>query len=366
MKRILMPLFLMLICIAILTIGALATDINTEEEIKSILFASDTGDEIEITLKSDVEITEPIIIDKGITLTINFNGHTINYTGNKGSDSSKGAFVLKKESAILNLKGSNRLDNYKTYTHYADSKRVDMTGTGNLIIVIHGILNIENAYIMSAGEAWAIYGKLEDNNCEIRIKNSVLRCPQGSAKSAITSEGFNNGSNVKKRTIVINDSVVYGGFKGQNSFNYTLGTAFNNVKFYDFKIQNDCWYNTDVADIKAIMMNSFENAAPFTGCIFHTYAEELSEIAVSTATGKQNIKIIDCEFNGKVTGSLNGDRGGSAYVWVVTKLPSCKESGTAIQYTGWNASSGNAFYCSRLCTDTNSRYIFRFYITSNG
>ena len=150
MKRILMPLFLMLICIAILTIGALATDINTEEEIKSILFASDTGDEIEITLKSDVEITEPIIIDKGITLTINFNGHTINYTGNKGSDSSKGAFVLKKESAILNLKGSNRLDNYKTYTHYADSKRVDMTGTGNLIIVIHGILNIENAYIMSA------------------------------------------------------------------------------------------------------------------------------------------------------------------------------------------------------------------------
>ncbi|MBQ8145628.1 MAG: metallophosphoesterase, partial [Clostridia bacterium] len=336
MKKVILYLILVLACAALLTFGVLATDVSTEQDIINAISTSSSGDKLSLALKNDIEITYPITVSKGVEISIDFNGHQLNYTGNAGSDASKGGFVLASASAVLNLIGSNPLDSYSTYTHYDETVKADMTGTGNLIVVAHGKLNIKNAYLYAPDDAWAIYGKLDnENNCQITIENSVLRSPQGSARSAITSFGKDGYSTAIKRTVVAENSVIYGGFKGQNSFNYTIGTSFTNVKFYDFKLENDCWYTAGAPQL----MNSYEAAATFTGCIFHTYEGELGGIAVAVSTGKQNIKLIDCQFNGSVTGSLNGDRGGNACVWVVTKMPTCQESGSAIKYSGSNASS---------------------------
>ena len=174
--------------------------------------------------------------------------------------------------------------------------------------------------------------------CEIQIfskpplvsmYDSVLRCPENSSYSAITMAGKNGGSYVKERILKLNNSVIYGGFKGQDyNFNLTLGTEFLNVKFYDFYIKNDCWYDPWATEIGTILMNPFEKAIPVTNCIFHKYDGTIDNITIYTETGKQNLKLYNCTYNEVVSGGkYGGDRGGDACVYIISKIATCQENG---------------------------------------
>ena len=335
MKRLLVFAFSTLSIFIFLTSLVLAKEAtiyaSSEDEILDAVSLSNSGDTVNINLKSDIEVSKNITISKGITLNVYFNGYQINYTGSNSSAFDSAAIYMTSAKATVNLYGSHRLDSYSEYTHYSDDVRPDFTGTGNLIVIQHGSLNIESAYMLSSSDAFIVAGDMVDgNDYTITVKNSVLRTPEGSSKSAMVHEGGNSSTNaIVKRIVISENSVLYGGFKGISyAYNLTTGTSFTNTKFYDFYIKNDCWYSPDNSDILPHLMNTYEKSASYTHCIFNNYDETVGDITVYTETGKQNFKLIECTF-GKIVngGKFSGDRGGNAIVYIIEKMPSCNENG---------------------------------------
>ncbi len=328
--------FASVIAIFILTLGcAFATsyelEADDEGDIINAIDGATAGDEISIELVGDIVITRNIEIKKSITVSLYFNGYQLNYTGSSSDSFSFAGLYLNNAGAKLNLYGSNRLISHSTYTHYADSVKPDMTGTGNLIVILNGELNVYDIYMLSSANAFAILGDMvDDNDYTVSIENSVLRAPQNSTRSAMAHEGGNSSGNaVINRVVVAKSSVLYGGFKGiPYAYNLTLGTSFTDVKFYDFYIKNDCWYNSEMSNVLPLLMNSFEKAAEYRNCIFKSHDETTGDITIYTETGKQNIKLIGCTFGSIVNGGkFSGDKGGDAYVYIIDAMPTCTESG---------------------------------------
>ncbi|MBR2943556.1 MAG: metallophosphoesterase [Clostridia bacterium] len=336
MKKRLLFLFLVvtLILAIPMCVSAVSKDVDvaSESEIDSAINSASSGDVLNVTLKNDIEITNKISLSKKITVNLYFNGKQINYTGATSHDMDKAGFYITDSAAVLNLYGSHKLNNYSDYTHYDSSIAPDMTGTGNLIVIQNGTVNLYDIYMLSSVNAFVLVGDMVDNNdYYVNIYDSVLRAPEGSSKSAMVHEGGNSSNNALiNRTVVANNSVLYGGFKGINyAYNLTVGTSFTNVKFYDFYIKNDCWYAPDNANISSLLMNSYEKSANYTRCIFNNYDETVGDITIYTETGKQNFKLIDCTF-GKIVsgGKFSGDKGGNAIIYIIDKMPACNEAGT--------------------------------------
>lgn len=334
MKKHLIFIICLIAALALSVSFVCAKEAYSESDISEAVLEASNGDTINITLKNDIEITKNIEVNKGVTLNVYFDGYQLCYTGNSTNDLNYGALRLSSADARVNLYGANKLTSYEAYTHYDSSVKPDMTGTGNLIVILHGKLNLYDMYMYSSSNAFAIIGDMVDNNdYSIYIYNSVLRAPEGSSKSAMAHEGGNSSNNsIKNRTVVAENSVLYGGFKGINyAYNLTVGTSFTNVKFYDFYIKNDCWYNPDNGSVLPLLMNTFERAASYTGCIFKKYDETDGDITIYTETGKQNIKLIDCTFASIVNGGkFSGDKGGDAYVYILDSVPSCLSGGNML------------------------------------
>lgn len=345
MKRFLVFALSILSIFLVFTAFAFAEEISVnatnEADISSAISEAKKGDTVSITLRSDIEIINRIDISRSITLNIYFNGYQINYTGSADASFDKAAFYMTKDTAVVNLYGSHKLTSYSEYTHYESDVRPDFTGTGNLITIMHGALNIESMYMLSSSNAFVIVGDMVDNNdYSITVKNSVLRAPEGSSKSAVVHEGgTSSNSALISRTMITENSVLYGGFKGINyAYNLTTGTSFKETKFYDFYIKNDCWYLPDNSSIAPLLMNSYEKAASYTHCIFNNYNETIGDVTVYTETGKQNFKLIECTFDElKSGGKFSGDRGGSAIVYIIERMPTCAESGKMLVCTNGGA-----------------------------
>ncbi|MBQ4108779.1 MAG: metallophosphoesterase, partial [Clostridia bacterium] len=334
MKRHLVFIISLIAAFALSICFASATEVHTQSDVETAILGASAGDTVNITLENDIEITKNIEISKGIILNIYFNGNQLNYTGSTTDNLSYGAFYINSADATVNLYGSSKLNDYASYTHYDDTVKPDMKGTGNLIVILNGELNLYDMYMYSGSNAFAIVGDMVDNNdYSIYVKDSVLRAPEGSSKSSMAHEGGNSSNSaVKKRAVVAENSVLYGGFKGINyAYNLTVGTSFTNVKFYDFYIKNDCWYDTNNSSVLPLMMNSFEKSANYVSCIFNNYDETVGNVTVYTETGKQNFKLIGCTFNSIVSGgTFKGDRGGDAYVYVLDTIPTCLGGGTML------------------------------------
>ena len=319
----------------LLAVSAFAmTEARNENDIIEAISSSSTGDTVNIKLMEDITLSTTVEISKSITLNLYFNGYTLDYQGYSGDSFSYAGLKINHALSTLNLYGSNKLLSYSEYTHYSDDVKPDMTGSGNLIVILLGSLNVYDSYLLSSENSYAIVGDMIDNNdYAISIYDSVLRAPEGSSRSAMVHEGGNSSNNsIIKRTLNMKNSVLYGGFKGINyAYNLTTGTGFENVKFYDFYIKNDCWYSPDISTILPLLMNSFEKSAEYRSCLFRNYDETIGDITIYTETGKQNFKLINCSFNEiKSGGKFNGDRGGDAYVYVIENMPTCTESGSML------------------------------------
>lgn len=319
---------------------------TTSEDISTEISNAADGETVNITLENDIEIASKIVINKAITVNINFNGCQLKYT-DTGNDVNNAIFELNNAGAILNLNGSHKLESYKTYTHYDESVKADMTGESNLVVIYHGSLNIESMYMNVTGDAWAVNAPIAANNdTVITVKNSVIRVPEGSNKSAFRSEGRKVYiKELVQRIIQIDNSVVYEGFKGGYSddakcaFNYTVGSYVTGVKFYNFSIENDSWYDAGNTNIAPLLMNSYEKAFTFTDCVFSDYDEtEATSINYESATGKTRIKFVRCTSFETINGTLSKDNGGDCIIYVVIKEPTCSESGSSVVYT--NSTTG--------------------------
>ena len=342
MKKILFLIFAVLL-LSTLCLCVYAEEISVEatvaEDILSAVAGATEGDEVTVVLQSDIVLADSVAVDKAMVLTVNFNGYQISYTGTSGKNTTTAAFTLKNDGAVLNLNGSNRLENPQAYTHYGHDIKADMVGTGNLIGIEQGSVAIRDAYLYATDETFVIYaGFVKNANVLVTVNSSVLRTKEGAQTSAISYCGGNgHNDSVVKKQLFIYDSVEYGGFKGTAyAFNVTRSSEFKNVLFYDFAITNDNWLG-----IGALFTGSFENAILFEDCIFNSYEGKLAPISVKTETGKNNIKLWNCQFTEIVNGGkFAGDSGGDARIYVVEVIPTCEESGTAYSYSCARGANG--------------------------
>ncbi|MBO5261693.1 MAG: hypothetical protein J6B45_01470 [Clostridia bacterium] len=338
MKRTLIFVFAVCLFAMLFAFSAFASDVTAtnEGDILDAISQANDGDTVNITLSESIEVNTQIKIEKAITVNIDFNSKQLNYVGATGNGDDKGLFYINNKGASLYLNGSNPVNNYQDYTHYDNSVLADVTGTSNLIVIIHGNIYIKNMYMLAPADAFCINSPcVAGNQTEMVVESSVLRNADGATVSAITIQGANNKYNhdLADRRLIINNSVIYGGFYGKSyNFNLTRGSEFTNVKFYDFKIVNDCWYDAAYV-FKDRVMSSFEHALPATNCIFNSYDETAGIIEVETYTGKQNIKLMNCTFAG-VSGTFGNDGGGDAAIYDVITYPTCSSDGYADYYRG--------------------------------
>ena len=306
---------------------------TTVEDITGTIELAQDGDTVNLILNGDLILEKGIQITKALTINLYFNGYQISYTDAPDKNTTTAAFSVGNAGAILNLWGSNPLDDPSEYTHYGNNVKADMVGTGNLVGISTGTVNIRDSYLYATNDTYVIFvGLTKGADISVLVDTSVLRVNDSKSMGAICFLGGNNSGNdgIVKKTLTLENSVEYGGFKGHDcAFNVTRGSSVTNVKFYDFAIRNDCWFG-----IGSLYMNSFADAMPFFHCIFNTYDEETGSVSVRTETGKQNIKLYDCEFTEIVNGGkFSGDSGGTAHVYIIEKMPSCIEDGVAYSYS---------------------------------
>lgn len=342
MKKLFFPLFIILVLA--LALGVCAAEHNVEavsaQDVVSAIDTSSDGDTVNVSLGADFTLDTSIRITKAITVNVDFNGYQISYMGTEGKSSSVAAFYLGNKGAALNLVGSNPLASANEYTHYGEDVKADMVGTGNLICVEKGAVNIQDAYFFATNDTFVVYVPIvKEQDCVVSAENSVLRTKEKSSVSAIAYRGGNyNNDSVVKKQLFLENCVEYGGFcDGGNSFNVTVGSEIKDVKFYDFVIVNDSWINTS-----AVYANSFEKSILFQRCSFKTYEEQSAPVYVQTETGKHNIKLWDCDFTTVENyGKFTGDSGGTAHVYIVTKVPDCVTDGEAYSYSSAKGNVNN-------------------------
>ena len=346
MKRIgLFFVALLLLCL-LFAVGVCAKEINTQvrgtQDITGALEGADSGDTVNITLNSDIDLAQTVQIDKAVTVNVYFNGYTVRYNGTAGKDTTTAAFHISKAGATLNLVGSNPLADYRTYSHYGEDVKADMVGTGNLVAVSFGTVNIKDAYFY-ATDAFVIYGAfVESANYCVSVESSVLRVNEGAKNSAITYKGGNSySSSLIKRELNLKNVVEYGGFFGiDHNFNLTRGSRFEGVKFYDFYLRNDCWYDPSIADVRALLMHTFDEALLMKECAFYNSDGTLGNLKIRTETGKQNLKLYNCEYSAlEAHEKVTGDRIGNAMLFVIDVPATCVSSGTMHYYINGFAES---------------------------
>ncbi len=343
--------FILLIAMLILlSFSAFAHDTEVEaddvSDITSAIENAQIGDTVSVKLISDITLNSQITINKDITVNVSFNTYQLSYNGNAGSDSSNAILCLDCKDATLNLNGSNSLASSKEYVHYGDTVTADMTGNANLVVIYHGNLNISNMYMLAPSNAFCINSPITSGNqTVIKVNNSVLRnfeAQDGTATfGAITIQGAKSYERIlATRQLFIDDSVVYGGFNGlANNFNVTRGSAFTNVRFYNFYIKNDSWYS--IADgFENVIMSSLAHALPITNCEFLNSDGTPGTVKVLTYTGKQNISLIGCTFASIDNAGCTSDGGGDACIYVldsIDQMPTCYEAAEILVYRKSNA-----------------------------
>ncbi|MBO4983243.1 MAG: metallophosphoesterase [Clostridia bacterium] len=357
MKRNLTFLVFILLLVALFTFSVCAAESTIEaddiDDVTSAISSAQQGDTVNIKLISDITFNQVIEINKAITVNVTFNGYQLSYTGNSGANTTTAGFYVNNAGAILNLKGSNKLSNVEGYTHYDDSVKADMIGTGNLISVSYGTVNIDDAYLYATNNTFVVYNAWVDNADSIVVANSsVLRVKENATTSAICYKGGNGKSqSIVKRVLKLNNSVEYGGFFGTDyNFNLTNGSEFTNVKFYDFYIKNDCWYDPTHASTRALLMITVGEALPVTGCIFNIYNGEngSGNVKIYTETAKQNLALYNCLFNEfESGGKFVGDKGGAACVFVIKTPATCYSKGLMDSYEAPQGSTSYKTYTDK-------------------
>ncbi len=338
MKKLFFPLFI--IVIFALALGVCAAEktvsVGSGEDIISAVNGGATGDIIELKLTKDIELNETVNITNAVNIIVAFNGNSINYNGNGERNTTAAAFHIANENATLTLVGSNPMTDHEAYAHYGDSVKADMTGTGNLISVSFGTVNIQNAYLFAHGGVFVVYGAHTSfADYTVTAKNSVLRVDEGADASAISYKGGKeNNRAVIKRRLILEDTVEYGGFFGTDyNFNLTKGSKFTRVKFYDFYIKNDCWYDSFDGSTRSALMVNVDEALEITDCIFNKYDGSLGTIKIYTETAKQNLRLYNCQYTALESGgAFKGDNAGTACVYIIKTQPTCETDGVMDYY----------------------------------
>ena len=210
----------------------------------------------EVTLYTDVELTEPLILKDGKEVTINLNGQTITsgvFTENANGefvDGDTDSFPFYVKGGTLNIKGEGRIeatvaDPLPSGNHY--SMAVYATG---------GIVNIYDGEYYNAGDACdLIYAA---GTAQINIYGGYFQATENTGAQPGTNNAY-SALNVKGNAVGTADRTVYGGtFYGfdpaenvsdTNPTNY-LADGYSSVKVGDCYVVTE---GTAVADATGLV-----------------------------------------------------------------------------------------------------------------
>ena len=345
MKKLILFLSLatLLICFFAFSVSAeeKAIEASTLAEIKAAISESSVGDTITVNLTEDIIIpktSEAIVLDKDITVIINFHGHIIVYNGNGGSAGGAYGMALRSKGARLVLNGSTEVD-YKNYDEPTDQQITvsngkivnpneegtvypDYTGNGPCVVVFSGTIELNNMYVRNhnLGEWTIFFYPNIGNNVElannIKAKNSIVRAPESRYAALGTRNG---GGNLIESLVEIEDCVIYGTSQDEwlsmsaNSYIRNTRIALNS-----FKIDSYMKGGQARDGEEAILQNVIFEHKKLSSC-----------------TGAIYVKMIDCQFpNGEMELYVTGDSQGKTRFTII-ETANCEKAGRQAYIECW-------------------------------
>ena len=338
MKRKLLLLALMvtaLVCAFAISVSAIDTTVEADDlsDIKTAIDNSLAGDNVTVNLTGDVLIpnqSSAIVIDKDITLTINFNGYILMNNSNGGSAGKAYGILLKSYNARLVLNGTSSVDPFN-YVEPSDEtitvsngeivnpnkekgvKSPDYASNGPAVVIYSGTIELNDMYInqYNTGE-WGIFFKPDlgtdvDAVNNIIAKNSIVRVHAGRYGALGTRQG---NSVLKESYVAIEDCVIYG--TGTNEWlSMSANSYIKDTRIADYALKIDSYIRDNYAreENEAIIQNVvFEDTLGlYTGAIYVqmidcTFETSMNIYVVGDSQGKTKFTIIetaDCENAGR-------------------------------------------------------------------
>ena len=324
----------MLVCIFAVGASAANTTIEADDlsDIKAAISNSAPGDEITVDLAGDILIpnqASAVIIDKDITLTINFNGYVLMNNSGGGSAGQAYGILLKSYNAKLVLNGTSSVDPFN-YTEPTDEtitvsngaivnpnkekgiKSPDFASNGPAVVVYSGTVELNDLYLnqYNTGE-WGIFfcpsvGTDIDVRNNIIAKNSIVRVHAGRYGALGTRQG---NSILKETYVAIEDCVIYG--TGEHEWlSMSANSYIKDTRIADYYLKIDSYIRDSYAreGNEAILQNViFENnLGLYTGAIF--------------------VNMIDCTFEEPMSIYISGDSQGTTR-FTITETADCENAG---------------------------------------
>ncbi|MBO5379366.1 MAG: hypothetical protein J6A90_03480 [Clostridia bacterium] len=324
----------MLVCIFAVGASAANTTIEADDlsDIKAAISNSMPGDEITVDLAGDILIpnqASAVIIDKDITLTINFNGYVLMNNSGGGSAGQAYGFLLKSYNAKLVLNGTSSVDPFN-YTEPTDEtitvsngaivnpnkekgiKSPDFASNGPAVVVYSGTVELNDLYLnqYNTGE-WGIFfspsvGTDIDVRNNIIAKNSIVRVHAGRYGALGTRQG---NSILKESYVAIEDCVIYG--TGEHEWlSMSANSYIKDTRIADYYLKIDSYMRDSYAreGNEAILQNVIfeDNLGLYTGAIF--------------------VNMIDCTFKKSMSIYISGDSQGTTR-FTITETADCENAG---------------------------------------
>lgn len=324
----------MLVCIFAVGASASNTTIEADDlsDIKAAISNSMPGDEITVDLAGDILIpnqASAVIIDKDITLTINFNGYVLMNNSGGGSAGQAYGFLLKSYNAKLVLNGTSSVDPFN-YTEPTDEtitvsngaivnpnkekgiKSPDFASNGPAVVVYSGTVELNDLYLnqYNTGE-WGIFfspsvGTDIDVRNNIIAKNSIVRVHAGRYGALGTRQG---NSILKESYVAIEDCVIYG--TGEHEWlSMSANSYIKDTRIADYYLKIDSYMRDSYAreGNEAILQNVIfeDNLGLYTGAIF--------------------VNMIDCTFEKPMSIYISGDSQGTTR-FTITETADCENAG---------------------------------------
>lgn len=350
-----------LICLFAIGVGAAekTLDTNSLEEIKATINESSVGDEITVNLTGDMIIpstSAAIVLDKDITVTINFNNHIIVYSGNGGGAGAAYGMAVKSSGARLILNGNTDVD-YLNYTEPTDEEikvsngqivnpnpegtvYPDYVGNGPLVVVFNGTVELNDIYVrnFNTGE-WTIFfcpnmsGINMSNN--IKATNSIVRAPK-SRYAALGTRNF--GQNLTESLVEIDGCVIYG----------TSDTEW-------LSMSADSYIRNSRMTLNSVKIDSYlrdNHAREGHEAVLENVIFEHNKI--SSNTGATYVKMIDCQFPNGMELYVTGDSQGKT-VFTIIETSTCETAGRKASITCWKG-GGKTITSFDGFTDVDEEY----------
>lgn len=330
----------MLVCLLAFGVSAAETTVSTGSlaEIHSAISAAEVGDEITVNLTGDIIIPQTvnaIVLDKDITVTINFNGYTIVYNGGGGSAGSAYGMGLKSKGAKLILNGDTEID-YLNYTEPTDETVTvsngaivnpngegtvspDYAANGPAVVVFSGTVELNNMYVRNynTGEWTIFFFPNMPGDCVNNIKatNSIIR----SAQSRYAALGTRNaGGNLVESHVEIEGCVVYGTSTSE-WLSMSANSYIKNSRFTTNAFKIDSYMKAGYArdGDEAILENVIFEHKTLHSC-----------------TGAIYVKMIDCQFPNGIELYVLGDSQGKTRFTII-ETDTCETAGRQAYVEAW-------------------------------